>query len=74
MPIIRSVHKASLAVCTAELAYLQVRIISKLEYTMLSSDFSKLFRTSVKPVHRYHLCTGFKEALSNFGRSEDDIY
>ena len=58
MPIIRSVHKASLAVCTAELAHLQVRIISKLEYTMLSSDFSKLFRTSVKPVHRYHLCTG----------------
>ena len=39
---------------------------------MPSSDLQKLLRTSVKPVHKYYLCTGFTEVLNNFDRSGDD--
>ena len=29
--------------------------------------------TSVKPVHKCYLCTGFTEALNSFGTSNDDM-
>ena len=41
-------------------------------YTMTSSNVPKLLRSSVKPVHKCFLCTGFTEVLNNFGRSDDD--
>ena len=34
---------------------------------MPSSDLPKLLRTSVKPVHKCYLCTGFTEVLNNSG-------
>ena len=40
---------------------------------MSSSDLSKLLRTSIKPVHKCYLWTGFTEVLNNFGRSDDDM-
>ena len=36
-------------------------------FSLTSSDLPKLLRTSVKPVHRQHLCTGF----NNLGRSDN---
>ena len=39
---------------------------------MSLSDLPKLLRTPVKPVHKCYLCTGFKEVLNNFGRSDND--
>ena len=42
-------------------------------YTMSSSDLPKLSNTSVKPVHKYYLFTGFTKVLNNFGRSDDAI-
>ena len=38
-----------------------------------SPDLPKLLRTSLKPVHKYYLCTGFTKVLNNFGRSDDDM-
>ena len=40
---------------------------------MSLSDLLKLLMTSVKPVHKRYLCTGFTEVLDNFGRSDDDM-
>ena len=40
---------------------------------MSSSDLPKLLRTPIKTVHRPYLCTGLKEVLNNFGRSDDNM-
>ena len=40
---------------------------------MSLSDLPKLLRTSVKPLHKYYLCTGFTEVLNNFGKSDNDL-
>ena len=34
---------------------------------------TKIIKESVKPVHECYLCTGFTEALNNFGSSDDDM-
>ena len=40
---------------------------------MSSSDVPKFSTTSVKPVHKYYLCTDFAKVVDNFGRSDDDM-
>jgi hypothetical protein len=40
--------------------------ISTFSLNLGISDLPKLLRTSVKPVHKYYLCTGFADVLNNF--------
>ena len=47
--------------------------IFSLNHVIVMSDLPKLLSTSVKPVHKYYLCTGFIEVLNNFGRSDNDM-
>ena len=40
---------------------------------MSSSDLPQFSTHSIKPVHKYYLCTGITEVIENCGRSDDDM-